>query len=62
MIKNISLFGFLFYSLNNNNNNNINNNNNNNNNNRAEWKIQLQCKIVAFLLKVLKKPTLYTQK
>ena len=46
----------------NNNNNTNNNNNNNNNNNRAEWKIQLQCKIVAFLLKVLKKPTLYTQK
>ena len=33
MIKNISLFDFIFYFLNNNNSNNNNNNNNDNNNN-----------------------------
>ena len=29
---------------------------------RAEWKIQLQCKIVSFLLNVLKKLAPYIQK
>ena len=40
MIKNISLFGFLFYSLNNNNNNN-NINNNNNNNNKSDMNMEM---------------------
>ena len=57
---------------NNNNNNDSNNNSNNNNNNndddnnsnndRAEWKIQLTMQNSCFLLEVLKKHALYTQK